>query len=168
MFPVIRMRSAFRPEVPEMLPTPSASVVDSHNDGSNVGGEHTNGGFHVMELHITTMVGGGVVFGLFVVAVLVLYLCYHGHLQACCRGCCQACWQNQGDHRERHGVQMVQSEAMPMGERIVPVQVPVPQWEPAASAPPRALEVYSADTVRGLTEILDEHKRRSALNPKFR
>ena len=62
---------------------------------------------------------------------------------------------------------MVQEVAVPMTERIVPVQVPVPQWEPAASAPPRALEVYTADTVRGLTEILEEHKRRSGL-PKYR
>ena len=72
MFPVIRMRGSYRPEVPELLPTPSAVVVDSHNAGSNVGGEHTSGGFTVLNLHITTMVGGGVVFGLFVMAVVVL------------------------------------------------------------------------------------------------
>ena len=65
-----------------------------------------------------------------------------------------ACWQGQGDQRERHGVPAVPEAAVPMTERIVPVpvQVPVPQWEQVASAP-RALEM--ADTVRGLSEILE-------------
>ena len=166
-FPVIRLRGKFRPEIPEPLPTPAASVIDVNSDEGNLGGEHVSGGFTLLSIHNTTMLGGGVVFALFVVALVVIWLCWRGHLQRCCHGCCVGCL-NQDVQRESQDAPVASAPApaapfVPVTERFIPmpVQVPSTPWEQVASAP-RPIEM--AETIRGIAEILDEQKRRSRQN----
>ena len=90
-FPVIRIKGWFDPEVPEPLPVPAASVIDLSSDKGNLGGEHVSGGFTLLSIHNTTMMGGGIVFALFIVALVVLWMCWRGHLQRCMKGCCIGC-----------------------------------------------------------------------------
>ena len=54
---LLQFRMKHVPEVPEVLPKPSASIVDSHNDAGNLAGVREVGGFHFLELHITTLWG---------------------------------------------------------------------------------------------------------------
>ena len=107
-FTVIRMRSIHRPEV---LPEPAAVLVDSHDDSENTGGEHEVGGFHIMEVHINTLVGASGVFFLLIVVGIMCYLCHKDLLQACCGACCQACWGFAGPRE--HPV--IQGESVSLG-----------------------------------------------------
>ena len=115
-----------------------------------------------MSVHINTVVGASGVFVLLIVVGIVCYLCHKGLLQACCG----ACWGFAGP-RERP---VIQGESVSLGVGRMPIQVPVPMpavhWEHAASAPPPArgtsIEDFGAETVKGLQEILDEHRRRTA------
>ena len=45
---LFRFRRKHHPDQPDVLSTPSASLLDSHDDSDNEGGEHEAGGFHLI------------------------------------------------------------------------------------------------------------------------
>ena len=111
-----------------------------------------------------------------VIVGVLCYLCHRGLLQACCAACCAACCgfaDRARGHPVTQGAVSGESVGLGVGERIVSVpvaSVPAVHYypeHPTATAPPAGarggpIDVYGAETLKGLQEIMDEHRRRQS------
>ena len=135
------------------------------------------GGFHLLEIHLNTVWGASGIFLVLVVVGVLCYLCHRGLLQACCSACCAACCgfaDRARGHPGTKGAVSGESVGLGGGERIasVPVaNVPAVHYYPehllTATAPPAgarggSIYVYRAETLKGLGEIMEEHRRRQS------
>ena len=129
----------------------------------------------MLEIHINTVWGVSGIFLVLVIVGVMCYLCYRGLHQACCSSCCAACCVF-ADRARGHPVtqEAVSGESVGLGggERIVSVpvaSVPAVHYHPehTASAPPAGArggpsDVFGAETLKGLQEIMEEHRRRQS------
>ena len=134
-------------EKPEPIPNPEVVLVDSHNDGSNHGGVQENGGFHLFEVHISTVGATKGFFVLVTLQVLFCWLCRLGKIQVCYKACAIGCcgMENVAErHRRMQGVDAMEGVS-PRDQgvgasAIVPVQVPRTQMQALQYFPRRFLK----------------------------